>query len=82
MGTGRGDTCEDFRLGFYEKYARHIKMCGRVDVGGARRGGGMLLEVGLGEGVQVRMVTCGRDMRVVNLARHQSGACRVWDPAG
>ena len=31
------------------------------------------------------MVTCGgcgREMRAGNLARHQRGACRVWDPGG
>ena len=46
---------------------------GGRDVGvGVRRGGG-----------QVRMVTCGgcgKEMRAGNLARHQRGACRVWDP--
>ena len=25
---------------------------------------------------------CGREMRAGNLARHQRGACRVWDPGG
>ena len=31
------------------------------------------------------MVTCGgcgKEMRAGNLARHQRGACRVWDPGG
>ena len=25
---------------------------------------------------------CGREMRAGNLARHQRGACRVWDQGG
>ena len=25
---------------------------------------------------------CGKEMRAGNLARHQRGACRVWDPGG
>ena len=31
------------------------------------------------------MVTCGgcgKEMRAGNLASHQRGACRVWDPGG
>ena len=62
-------------------YARHVRACGRVEVGG---GGCWGRDVGLGlGGGQVRMVTCGgceREMRAGNLARHQRGACRVWDP--
>ena len=49
------------------------------------RAGGGLLGLGLGGGGQVRMLTCGgyvKEMRAGNLARHQRGACRVWDPRG
>ena len=54
-----------------------------VDVGEA--GGGRDVRGGIKRGGQVRMVTCGgcgREMRAGNLARHQRGACRVWDPGG
>ena len=43
------------------------------------------VEVGVRRGGQVRMATCGecgREMRAGNLARHQKGVCRVWDPGG
>ena len=62
-----------------------LGMLGRA--GGWRRGGGAVggrdVGVGVRRGGQVRMVTCGgceKEMRVGNLARHQRGACRVWDP--
>ena len=61
-------------------YARHVRACGRVEVGGLF--GGRMLGLGLG-GREVRMVTCGgcgKEMRAGNLARHQRGACRVWAP--
>ena len=65
-------------------YARHVRACGRVEVGGAV--GGRDVGVGIRRGGQVRMVTCGgcgKEMRAGNLARHQGGgACRVWDPGG
>ena len=60
-------------------YARHVRACGRVEVGGRDVG------VGIRRGGQVRMVTCGgcgREMRAGNLARHQRGACQVRDPGG
>ena len=44
-----------------------------------------MLGLGLGGGGQVRMLTCGwcgKEMRAGNLARHQRGACQVWDPGG
>ena len=55
-----------------------------MEAGGAVVGG-RGAGVGAGRGGQVRMATCGgcgREMRAGNLARHQRGACRVWDPGG
>ena len=92
MGTGRGETGEECGAGgggvgkswvSRANYARHVRACGRVEVGGAV--GGRDVGVGNRRGVQVRMVTCGgcgKEMRAGNLARHQRGACRVWDPGG
>ena len=63
-----------------------LGMLGRA--GGWRLGGllgGGMLRLGLEGGERVRMATCGgcgREMRAGNLARHQRGACRVWDPGG
>ena len=51
-------------------YARHVRMCGRVEVAGRDVG------VGIRRGGLVRMVTCGgcgREMRAGNLATHQRG---------
>ena len=61
-------------------------MLGRVfwvEVGGAV--GGRDVWVGIMRRGQVRVVTCGgcgREIRASNLAMHQSGACRMWDPGG
>ena len=60
-------------------YDKHVRVCGRVEAGGRDVG------VGVRREGQVRMVTCrgcGKEMRAGYLARHQRGACRVWDPGG
>jgi hypothetical protein len=66
-------------------YARHVRGCGRGDVGGVGEELGVVGGGGRAEGVRRggvgRCRGCQRVLSLSNMARHQ-GSCRVWDPGG